>query len=913
MKILLTLLLLTYTLFGSLRDKSAILYYGKDLSYNMVGIHDYIIVQPKNTNPNTHGFHLYNDKIYAYLSIGEIEKNAHGYSHIKKEWIATQNKTWKSAVLDIRNKQYRKFIFKYQIKPLLQEGFHNFFFDTLDSYHLYTKTPQERKEAQDALAAFINEFHKRYPQAKLIVNRGFGIIDQIHNSITAVLFESYYKGLKGVKLNYTDVSNKDRKWLDTQLEKIRNYKIDIIAVDYLPFERFDQAPKLIQKLQKKGFIPYISTKELNLYGRSSKNALKREILTIIDEHKLDRTLLEAHQHGDMVLQYLGYKQHFLDISSQKLPTPKQIQNRYAGVIIWLQSILKNPIKFTKWLKTLHKHNIKIVFINNFATLTKKDALKFLGIQLIHKTLLRKKILVQDSIVGYEIPPSIENTSLQILLKDQKARPLLSYENIDGSISTNAAITSWGGYIIGNAYMINVNHDNLWVTNPFAFFQQALRLETLPVPDPTTQNGDRLFFTHVDGDGMLNKVEGEKDKISGEQLYDEILTKYHIPHSISVIGCEISPKYPLYPQYVQRAREAARKIFSLQNVEPASHTFTHTFFWGKIKNDNLDEKYRLKPKGYHFSLKNELLEPLLDIQHNLLPKNSTKKAQTIFWSGDCAPRLNALNFIYTHHLLNINGGDTTITNTQPWLSLIAPFGLQRGEYYQIYTGEQNENIYTHNWLGPYWGFKRVLETYELTNRPNRYKPIDVYYHIYSASKEASLKALKYVFDHVLEQKNIFPIYTSEYIPKVQDMYDVSIANKGSTWLITGMKDLKTLRLDGKKHFVDLAKSPTVVGITKHLSHHYISLNNTQTHYITLTDKKQDGVYITHANGYLQQYNKKNDIISYTFKGYVEQRTSLHVDQNCKITVSPKAFKIIKEGNDYTYFFHAKKAKFSIRCR
>jgi len=911
MKTFTILIFVTLSLFGNLHTKSAMVYYGDNIAYDYVGIHDYIIVQPKNTNPNTHGFHLYNNKIYAYLSIGEIEKNSPGYLHVKKEWIASNNKTWKSEVLDIRNKEYQDFIFKYQIEPLIKKGFNNFFFDTLDSFHFYTKTSQEKQKAQNALANFINEFHKRYPKSKLIVNRGFEIIDQIHNSITAVLFESYYKGLKGKKLNYTDVTDKDRKWLDIYLKKIKNYNLDIIAVDYLPFEQFNKAQKLIKKLQQKGFIPFISTKELDIYGKSSKNAVKREILTLINEEQRDRTLLAAHRLGAIIFESLGYKQHLLDLNTQPLPSLASLQ-KYAGIVIWFNIAIENSLELGKWLNKASKIGIKIAFINNFGFIPSSILQKF-QLTMKSKKVFRKQILYQDTMIGYEIQPPIQKRGTTVTINTDNFSPLLVYKNTDFSTSTEAALMPWGGFIRYDASILTISNNELWVINPFEFFKQALRLKTLPIPDPTTQNGNRLFFTHVDGDGMVNKVEGEKDKISGEQLYDEILTKYHIPHSISVIGCEIDLQYPLFPQYAKRAREAAKKIFALPNVEPATHTFTHTFFWEKIKDDNLSEEYRLKPKGYNFSLKHELLYPLKDIQEHLLPQKSTKKAQTVFWSGNCSPRLNALDFVYKHHILNINGGDTTITKTEPWLSQIAPFGLQRGEYYQIYTGEQNENIYTHDWLGPFWGFKRVLETYELTNKPNRYKPIDIYYHIYSASKEASLKALKYVFDHVLKQKDIFPIYTSEYIPKVQDMYDVSMANEGDEWFIAGMKDLKNLRLEGKKHFVDFQKSPTTIGITKFLTHHYISLDNNQTHYITLTDKEQNGVYIIRANGYLKNHAKKGNSLSYSFKGYVNQRISLHVKKNCKVSTSPQPFKILKKGRIYTYLFHSKTAKLFIRCK
>jgi hypothetical protein len=168
-----------------------------------------------------------------------------------------------------------------------------------------------------------------------------------------------------------------------------------------------------------------------------------------------------------------------------------------------------------------------------------------------------------------------------------------------------------------------------------------------VPDVTTQNGKRLLFTHVDGDGIMNRVEGDFGYYSGDAILNKILKVYKIPHSISVIGAEISPQ-GLYPKLSKDLMKIAKQMYALENVEPATHTFTHPFFWGKIQNDNLDEQYRLKPKEYKFSLSSELSKPLEDINIYLDPKH---KAKSVFWSGDCAPRVNALKFAQKNHILN----------------------------------------------------------------------------------------------------------------------------------------------------------------------------------------------------------------------------------------------------------------------
>ena len=264
------------TLFGAVREKSAVLYYGNDILYSMLGIHNYIIVQPDSINTYNHSFYVHKNKMYAYVSIGEINTNIKEYKKVQKSWILGENGAWESKILDLTNPEYQDFFFKEQIEPQMERGFKNFFFDTLDTYHLVTKTAKEREKSEKALASIINNFHKRYPDSKLVINRGFEIIDRVYNSVNAVLFESYYSGVGGDNFGYKRVSDSDREWLDSKISKIKSYNLDVIAVDYLPHNRMHEADEIIKKIKKKGMIPYISNRNLNIYGKSSKkNLIKR--------------------------------------------------------------------------------------------------------------------------------------------------------------------------------------------------------------------------------------------------------------------------------------------------------------------------------------------------------------------------------------------------------------------------------------------------------------------------------------------------------------------------------------------------------------------------------------------------------------------------------------------------------------
>ena len=913
-RFILLLLFLVSTAFAGVNDKSAIVYYGKNISYPMVGIHDYIIIQPANTNVNTHGFEVYKDKMYAYVSIGEIDKDISEYKKIKKEWILGNNKTWNSPVLDLSNPEYKAFLFHDIIEPQMKRGFKNFFFDTLDSYQLVAKTKKERAKSEAALVDIIKTFHKRYPHSKLIINRGFEILDSVHNDINAVLFESYYNGISGEKLGYKAVSDADRKWLDIQIQKVHNYKLDLICVDYLPLDALTskKADKLITKLKEKGCIPYVATKDLNVYGKSSKNPIKREILTLIDESVHDRRFLSAHQHGALPLEYQGYIQKLYDIHTHELPSMEQMQ-QYGGVIIWFSKTYKNPTKLIRWILELQKYNIKVVFAASLP-LPLDKSLEPLSLK-INETPLHlstsSKIVTKDAMVGYEIQPSL--TQSESFIDITQGKSLLTLRSKNDVNTTYAAIMPWGGFALRNGFMQEFNDDNLWVINPFEFFTKALRLKKIPAPDVTTEYGKRIFVSHIDGDGSMNRVEWNPKLFSIDVIYNKILKKYPLPMSASIVGAEDDDN-GLYPELAPQLQKTIRAMYRLPYVEPATHTFSHPFFWGKIHNGDLDAKYRLAPKGYDFSLENEIKGMIDELNVKYIAKEKHPRAKTVFWSGDCAPPENVLAYVYKHHLLNYNGGDTYITNTNPWLSYIAPLGLGRGEYYQIYTGEQDENVYTGDWHGPFWGFKKVVQTFKLTESPRRLKIIDIYYHYYSGSKRASLNALYYIYDWAMKQ-DINPMFTSLYIPKVMDFYTLSIAQENNSYFVAGARNLKTLRLDASPLLVDLNSSSNVLGFKAQKQSKYIHIGPKESAYVSLgASAKNRQPYLVSTNAAILKSEQREDGLSMELQSYLPIKLELNIPKRCRYHFTNIASNITKKDDIITFNYkYKKRVGFDVICK
>jgi len=838
------LFIVNITLSASLLQKSALFYYGDKISYSMVGIHDYIVVEPKNINIYSHGFDVYKHKIFARVIVAESLKTS-----------------------------------KEKVSKLLEQGYEGIYLD--------------KNENSEKVNQLVNYFKSISPQVHFIVKYDKGIKKDGYELFDAIVID--------------DTSEMQEKYLDT----IHESGIDIIKIHFVTSKELPSVGSYIKNIESQNIIPYVTTRTFLHYGRSSKNAIKREIFTLIDEHKEDRTLLGAHQAGAMPMEYLGYIQKLYDITDG-LPEI-EVMHHYAGVVIWLREDYKQPQKLIKWVLDLNKIGIKVAFMNNFGFSADAMLVKALDIDIYDgdtSVKNKKHIVYQDKMIGFEIDPSLGESS--IYMHPNHAKELLVFEDSNSLRSTSAAITVWGGYVIGEAMMVELHDENVWVINPFKFLQEALRLPIIAVPDTTTHYGKRIFFTHIDGDGMVSRVESNPELFSGDMILEKILKRYDVPHSVSLIGAEVEPT-GLYPKFSSAVLEIAKDMYALDNVEPATHTFTHPFYWGEIKNDDLAAEFRLQPKNYDFSLEREFSSTLAFITNNLVDKDKEKQAISVFWSGDCSPRLNALEYIYKKGILNINGGDTTISNVAPWLTLVAPIGLERGEYYQIYTGAQNENVFTNDWLGPFWGFKRVVQTFKLTDSPRRLKPIDIYYHLYSGSKTASLNALTYIFDWSLKQ-DIFPLFTTEYIPKAMDYFIVSMANEKDKWYIAGMKDLKTVRFEDLNKSINIAKSKSVYGFKKFENHTYVSFDTETEHYFTLTGETPEMTYLISSNAEVQTFNRGKSNTQYKFKGYTNLKLEIYLPKKCSLTSLPKASKTINlNQNIHLEYTTSKEATINVICR
>jgi hypothetical protein len=383
------------------------------------------------------------------------------------------------------------------------------------------------------------------------------------------------------------------------------------------------------------------------------------------------------------------------------------------------------------------------------------------------------------------------------------------------------------------------------------------------------------------------------------LIEQILKKYPLPSTMSVIQGEVAANGLYSAQSVDLER-IARKMFELPQVEIASHSLSHPFIWHKAESNPSDVGYHLKLPNYNFDLQKEISGSINYINSKLAPAG--KSVKTFLWTGDCNIGMTELELAGRSGVANMNGGETMITRSFPTLTLVSPLGVPHDKYFQVYAPNQNENLYTNNWRGPFYGYERVIETFELTNTPYRLKPIDIYFHTYSASKPASLKALDKVFKWAIEQETT-PVYVSDYVGKVTDFNHMVVARTHDGWLVRGNENLRELRAPLVLGQPVIEARGALVGFKRQGDSLYLHTVESDSN-IHFQKSPTTLPYLVSANARVALLNSvaanNGTFTRFALSGHVALKFSLSVNIHCSVRADGKPIKADSRVNGVSQY-------------
>jgi len=829
---------------------------------------------------------------FAYLSVGEFDGSAKDLHRqgLSQGASQTRNSAWDSQVMDLAAPAWRQHLLA-RAAELRKQGYAGLFLDTLDSFQLQ---PQARREGQrQALASLLAQLHRQEPGLKLFFNRGFEVLPELPGVASAVAVESIHAGWDAASSRYREVSKADRDWLQPHLDKLRAQGIPIVAIDYLPPERRDEARKLAGQLREEGFVPYVATPALDSLGVSSVEVQPRRIAVLYDPREGDMTLTPGHVFLGGLLEYMGYRVDYF-AADESLPQ-RPLAGLYAGVVIWMTSgPPANAAAFDAWLGARLDEHVPLAFMAGLPT-ENGNLLQRLGLRRIGQRLnsLPTTETHDASLLGsFEAPLTIRVRDLPALTVADPSRvtPALRLRG-DGNEYVPVATGTWGGIALA-PYLMEESHEHRrWVLDPFAFLHKALQLAPLPSPDVTTENGRRIATVHIDGDGFVSRAEVPGSPYSGKQVLNDFIRPHPFLTSVSVIEGEVGPK-GMYPYLAKELEPIAREIFAEPKVEVASHTFSHPFFWQpqmaeREENFEAQYGYKMAIPGYD---RIDYVREVVGARDYINSRLTTaqKPVKMIFWSGDALPDAATVKLAYDAGLMNVNGGNTALTRAFPSLTGLYPLIRPTRGGVQYYAPIINENVYTNLWQGPYYGFRGVIDTFELTDRPRRLRGLNLYYHFYSGTKQASIRTMQQIYA-AMQAQHPLSLWMSDYIPRMEGLHRASLARLADgRWQLRGFSALRTVRLDPALGWPDLGRSQGVAGVRDLPQGRYVHLSAANA-VLAVRDSRDPRPALEEANAPLSDWRYQGDNrVAFAFSGHLPLQFSVRSAAPCSVSAGGRSF-------------------------
>ena len=504
--------------------------------------------------------------------------------------------------------------------------------------------------------------------------------------------------------------------------------------------------------------------------------IPRRVLAIYDSRDVKELRSSVlHTSVQMVLEHLGLVVDYLDIVNNELPDD-DVMSEYLGVLsLFYRADLPNAKYYINWLTHQLGNGRHVVILGQLGAEVDTSTGESVPVEVKHRfwralgfeyleawtenSALLSYQFKDPELVEFERKYPIKPPAhIWIRLTDPRGRPgvVVKRSDIEGSESPLVCTTSKGGIALDNYYLFRDNASGFrqWYINPFVFFEGAFDLAGMPRVDTTTISGTRIFYSHIDGDGLTGFTEVKPGRTPGDIIRDEIFKRYNLPFTASVIVGEVAPEALGDEAKVK----LVRSIFDLPNIEPSCHSYSHPFYW-LVLADPMDPSAAPEPSpygdnlvipGYAFDLKIETQWAMDYISRHLVPKD--KSCGMFQWTGDCLPPEEAIALVDQAGAGNINGADTVFDPLNPSITGVMPLYRPVGKRIQIYNSMANDNIFTNLWDKPYWGFRRVTLTYEKTETPRRLRPMNSYFHFFSGAKQASLNALRFVFDYIEKTGN-----------------------------------------------------------------------------------------------------------------------------------------------------------------
>jgi hypothetical protein len=306
---------------------------------------------------------------------------------------------------------------------------------------------------------------------------------------------------------------------------------------------------------------------------------------------------------------------------------------------------------------------------------------------------------------------------------------------------------------------------------------------IPVPDTTTLDGRRVFFSQVHSDGFVAASHFPGHPTCAEVLRDRIFSVYPLPTTVALDSCTVmrqgQDRGHLSPAHHENI---ARTIFTMPHLQAALEG------------------------GGRISTFAEITGGLQFINKRLL--TGGKSCRLLLWPD--RPEWSAA--------LSASCDDAHI----PWMGASSGLHASDADHAREFSG-----LYK-------GGYENVIASFERSGAPRRLAPVNLRYHFRSGSAISSVRALEQLHAWCMRQP-LHPVTAHDYVRMRRDADRAKIFPLAhGRWLVTGAGHVRTWRLPADGRVPDMRRSECVSGWKQEGAVLYVHTHGKQRAVIALTD-------------------------------------------------------------------------------
>lgn len=206
--------------------------------------------------------------LLGYVSVGEERPGGPTWVLTQnQDFIAAKNENWGTLVIDMRSPKWQGILLDILIPKVLAQGFDGIFLDTIDSAMALAegKDAARYEGMRQGILEFLARLRRRFPDIHVCMNRGLALLPDAAPLINSLLIEDLSYEYDFEKKEYRAVRQEVRHALVAAARKgqVANPELTVLTLDYARPEQKERIHEAIRYSRSKGFVPYVSTLELD--------------------------------------------------------------------------------------------------------------------------------------------------------------------------------------------------------------------------------------------------------------------------------------------------------------------------------------------------------------------------------------------------------------------------------------------------------------------------------------------------------------------------------------------------------------------------------------------------------------------------------------------------------------------------